>query len=161
MTAEESPKPVDARCPPPKGWDRPDPKRMVAWVESLMPKGEQPSDRRRGSSWNFTHAVSPLDLYSYLKVRFGEPNGFMMMLKSPSVDNFCHWHYTLEGDGTIVDLMGLNVRTQIRVYERLNIDDAEWLDFEAQLQEEFTTYRAAMKKEQLTFERWHLFINPY
>lgn len=148
------------QCPAPRLWMRPAAERLVAFVQSLMVK-EQPTERQPGSSWNLTRSVSPVDVYCYLKARFGEPYGFMMMLKSPSVDNFCHWHYTVEADGTFIDILGLDVRTEIRIYERPDIAEAAWLSLEAELQQEFDVHRGAMAKVRATFERWHLFVNPY
>ncbi len=85
----------------------------------------------------------------------------MMMLKASSIDNFCHWHYTLEGDGAIIDILGLNVRTEVKLYERPGVEEAGWFALESQLRQEFVAYREQMKRVEETFERWHLFINPY
>lgn len=153
---------TEAHCPMPSEWTFPDPKKMVAFYASLRDRATK--GERRGpssSSWNFTDTISPLDLYCYLKVRFGEPNGFMMMLKAPSIDNLCHWQYSLEGEGAIIDLLGLNLRTEIRVYERVGVEEGAWMRLESELQKEFAGYRVKMKKVSGDFEHWHLFINPY
>jgi hypothetical protein len=39
--------------------------------------------------------LSPVDMYCYLKARFGEPNGVQNILRSDSSDNWIHWEYSL------------------------------------------------------------------
>ena len=46
--------------------------------------------------------LSPLDLYVYLKARFGPPNGVQMALRNQSSDNLVHWHYTLRADAAVL-----------------------------------------------------------
>lgn len=142
-----------------ENWKLPDSKRVIATLEQLKPtKGNRP--KRRGSSWNFTDVVSPVDLYSYLKWRFGDPNGFTMTLKALTVDNFIHWHYTLESPETIMEIMGLDVRTEIRAHDAV-LTDSEWKQLESNLKKEFDQYRQELSKVRDQFEHWHLFVNPY
>jgi hypothetical protein len=35
--------------------------------------------------------LSPVDVYCYLKARFGEPKGFQTFLRDDSSDNWIHW----------------------------------------------------------------------
>jgi hypothetical protein len=134
---------------------------MIAYVDELRTRPTAETSQSRGSSWNLSSAVSPLDLYCYLKVRFGEPNGFMMVLKSPTVDNFCHWHYTLESPESIVELLGLDTRTEIRLFHVPGVSPASWEALERELVADFDRRREPMQKVRRSFERWHLFINPY
>ena len=134
--------------------------RMLEFIDELRKQRSTKGNPAR-SSWNFTDAISPLDVYCYLKARFGEPNGLMMALRSPTIENFCHWQYMVESDGTILDFMGLNVRTELRVYGQLVADDNLWKLFEARLIGEFKATRKRMSQVRNTFERWHLFVNPY
>ena len=133
---------------------------MLAYVDDLRAPRAKPS-QSRGSSWNLSSTVSPLDLYCYLKVRFGEPNGFMMVLKSPTVGNFCHWHYTLDSPEGIVELLGLDTRTEIRLFRVRDVSHASWEGLEMELVAGFAQHREAMQEVRKSFERWHLFINPY
>jgi hypothetical protein len=108
----------------PQEWRVADPKKVIATLRGLKPKKGK-RRKRRGSQWIFSDAISPVHLYAYLKWRFGDPNGFIMTLKSPSVDNLIHWNYTLECPETVIDIVGLNVRTEIRSYDAI-LDSGEW-----------------------------------
>lgn len=44
----------------------------------------------RGDILVVQNLVSPLDLYTYLKARFGEPNGMQNLLRSNDSDNIFH-----------------------------------------------------------------------
>ena len=144
----------------PRGWRLPDPDRVISLLKSFGTR-EVNSKLERGSLWNFSDGVSPLDLYCYLKMRFGPPNGFAMTLKSPSVDNLIHWHYTLGVEDKVIDIMGLNVRTEIRIYEIGDLKQEDWQNLEKNLNEEFQTHRKELSVIRDGLERWHLFINPY
>src|SRR5215472_11232491 len=151
---------MSSSWPPPGTWRVPERERMIAYADELRVRGTKASPSQ-GSSWNLSSAISSLDLYCYLKVRFGEPNGFIMVLRSPSVDNFCHWHYTLDSPGGIVELLGLDIRTEIRFAQIPDVPPASWEALETELATDFTRRREAMGKVRKSFERWHLFINPY
>jgi len=46
--------------------------------------------------------LSPVDLYCYLKVRFGDPNGFQSLLRKDDSGNWIHWDFDLRsGDESI------------------------------------------------------------
>ena len=40
--------------------------------------------------------LSPVDVYCYLKARFGEPNGFQNRLRHDTSDNLFHWDFNLK-----------------------------------------------------------------
>ena len=144
----------------PSEWTLADPSKVVALFKRL-------SDLHRGrksisvSSTYFTVDVSPLDLYCYLKFRFGPPNGFAMSLKTPTIDNLIQWHYTLASGETIIDIMGLNFRTSISFYECLELIEEDWRTLETNLLREFETKRGDLANVRDGLENWHLFINPY
>jgi len=143
----------------PERWVPMSPERVFAFIESVRTR--KTGAKAGGSSWNFTDAISPLDLYCYLKSRFGEPNGLMMALKLPTIDNFCHWQYMVDGAGSVLDFMGLNVRMEVRVYGRDSVNEDSWKLLEARLLGEFERSRKQLSQIRESFERWHLFVNPY
>lgn len=83
-----------------------------------------------------------------------------MKLRSPTVDNFIHWNYTLECTETLFEIMGLHTRTQIRAYS-VQASTEEWAQLEANLLKEFSKHRKELADIKLKFEHWHLFVNPY
>jgi hypothetical protein len=42
--------------------------------------------------------IAPIDLYVYLKARFGMPNGIQTILRAPHSDNLFHWQYAVGTD---------------------------------------------------------------
>jgi hypothetical protein len=143
----------------PANWKLPNPKRVIATLKRLKPTKDS-RRKRQGSSWNLTDVVPPVDFYAYLKWRFGDPNGVMMTMKIPSVDNFIHWHYTIESSETIIEIMGLDVRTEIRAHDAV-LTNSEWKQLESNLKKEFDRHRQGLSRARDQFERWHLFVNPY
>ena len=140
----------------PSQWCLPDPKKVV----EVLQERSTPGTKARSRRWSFTARISPLRLYCYLKARFGEPNGFAMTLRSPTVDNLIHWHYTLQCHEVVFDIHGLDTRTTITAHAE-EASDEEWSRLERGLVEEFTAAETEIKSVQRSLERWKLFVNPY
>jgi hypothetical protein len=142
----------------PKQWTLPNPERVLAALKSR--RVDKPSSSRSRGSWVIPPSLSPVDLYAYLKSRFGSPNGFAMSLRTPFVDNFIHWQYTLECSDTVLDLTGLNMRTEIHAYSA-EVPVVEWRQLESNLQAAIAANQQVIQQTKRTFEHWHLFSNPY
>ena len=84
--------------------------------------------------------ISPLDLYAYLKARFGNPNGFQMRLKSPSSDNFTHWHWTLQHGDRVIEFMGLNLHAAAYIEGVPEPTSADEEQFTTSLKADFSNY---------------------
>ena len=119
------------------------------------------SGQKRRETWILPHSISAVDLYSYLKHRFGEPNGFAMALRSPSVDNLIHWNYTLASGTAILDIRGLDLRNELTAILPPDAEAPDWSKLEGLLLKEFQAKRAGMAEVCRTFERWRLFVNPH
>lgn len=111
--------------------------------------------------WVFTNDISPLDLYVYLKARFGLPNGFQMFLKNPSSDNFIHWHWTLQVDEDIIDFMGFNMYAEALMHDRQDFSIHEGHRFEEGIKQDFKNIGKRMSEVRKDLEKWHIFVNPY
>jgi hypothetical protein len=142
----------------PEQWKLPDPQRMLEILQSLRSKIAPVA--QKSSMWIFSSAIAPVDLYAFLKSRFGPPNGFQMLLRSPSVDNLIHWNYTLECPESILDLLGMNTRMEAHAWSA-DLASSDWRVLEANLQRAFQRSKDQIRATQETFERWSLFINPY
>src|ERR1039458_5233170 len=84
------------------GWHLVEPSLMLTKLKGTLP-------RNRVSQWILQDVISPLDLYVYLRARFGKPNGFQMALKNQSSDNYVHWHWTLQYEDQVFHIMGLTL----------------------------------------------------
>lgn len=138
----------------PSEWTLPDPNTVIATMDPSSEQG-------RRENWVFTHQISSVDLYSYLKHRFGEPNGFAMTLRSPSVDNFIHWNYTIASGPVILDVRGLDLCNELTAFLPAGTEVPDWLKLERGLLEEFRQSRDGMKTVRQRFKKWRLFINPH
>ena len=105
--------------------------------------------------------ISPLDLYLYLKVRFGPPNGMQMHLRHPSTDNLIHWHYTIGSDSAVIEIWQSNLDTEIVVEGIDQPTEQDWGHFISAIKTDFRSYGPKMSEEKKKLERWFLFVNPY
>ena len=113
------------------------------------------------STWLFHREISPLTLYTYLKARFGQPNGFQMVLKSPSSDNYVHWHWSLQCHDHIIEFMGFNFHAHAYAYGIPDPTEAEQAALIAAIKADFAAHGPAMSAVKKSLEQWSLFINPY
>jgi hypothetical protein len=118
-------------------------------------------DGAPGSRWCLDEALSPADLYVYLKARFGPPNGIMMILRSPSSDNFIQWHYTLKSGENYIQIMGMNTRTEFWISGYSGVSQEDWIALENAIREDFKNYGSGMTEVRNQLEKWIIFYNPY
>lgn len=103
--------------------------------------------------------ISPVDLYAYLKVRFGEPNGIQTFLKSDDSDNLFHWDYFLmAGDKRIIFI---GTTQDIHVHTQDDLTDRQWVDLFAVLKGDFGRVGKAKSEVIAHFEKWTIFSNKF
>jgi hypothetical protein len=103
--------------------------------------------------------ISPLDLYAYLKSRFGEPNGFQTFLAGDHSDNMFHWDYYLDVDGDRVTFAGAT--QEVHVWLPHDIEDADWHRFILNLKSDFRRVGRDKSLMIRSFEKWHIFPNRF
>jgi len=86
--------------------------------------GTTPGDTRKRHVLTIRTHLRPVDVYSYLKARFGEPNGIRTFLRRDDSDNLVHWDFLLCPEDEIVYLSGASRETLIMVTEELS--DEQW-----------------------------------
>ncbi len=67
---------------------------------------------KHGGIWSFKNELKPSDLYCYLYAKFGPPNGIQNILRNDDSDNLIHWDWTLAGEDGLLQIIGLNLRTE-------------------------------------------------
>jgi hypothetical protein len=102
--------------------------------------------------------ISPLDLYLYLKARFGPPNDIMMVARAPGLENIIQWGYALTSGGHLFRVHGTSGRVEF-IGERLSPDD--WRGLIASIKQDFARFGEQMKEVRQSLTRWSLFINPF
>jgi len=102
---------------------------------------------------------STLDMFCYLKARFGEPNGFMNFLRSDSSDNWIHWDFALRAQDTDIWIQGAS--REIRFTLTADLTDENWCDLILAIKSDFkrvATEKSAVLK---TLEQWVIFPNKF
>ena len=65
---------------------------VAAFLETKL---EKKADRAKPDILVVRSRLKPVDVYSYLRARFGEPNGFLNFLRRDDSDNLIHWDFNL------------------------------------------------------------------
>jgi hypothetical protein len=143
----------------PKNWRVVSPAIYTVYVDCLGAKGQ--GKRIFGQAHRFPASMSPLRLYSYLRHRFGKPNGFMTFMREDSVDNLIQWDYFLEDETFLIELLGLNYRLECRLWAFAPFPEPEWLEFDQLLSDEIAANDRHVGDTIAKFEKWQLIVNPY
>ena len=93
---------------------------MRAYLEEMLKSlKDETRNPASGSLLAVRRAFSPVDVYCYLKARFGEPNGFQTFLAKDSSDNWIHWDYNLKVDGDDIHISGTYREIHFRPFREL------------------------------------------
>ncbi len=138
----------------PANWTLPDPKLMIAKLNKEVPS-------EKTYVWVLDASLSPLTLYTYLKARFGEPNGLAMQFKDDSSDNLIHYHYTLQAQDRFINVFGKNTQTDILIECAEAIVHDDWPLFVSALKNDLRNHGPRLKDVRNALEKYRLFINPY
>src|SRR4051794_16547007 len=114
MTADATPACLDI-----ENWRVSTPDEVLDYYDS-----DKPNERRTGSMLVVRRQLSPVDLYTYLVSRFGEPNGFQNLLRREDSDNWIHWDFNLKAGTTDVYFAGASREIHVSVSEKLT--DENW-----------------------------------
>jgi len=142
-------------------WRCATPEEVVRFIKEKPNKdGTGPSSRKsRRSVLAVRENLVPVDLYCYLKARFGEPNGFGNRLRAQHSDNLIHWEFLLKAGDDDVLITGW-IR-QVRVVVSARMTDQDWLNLILAIKGD---YKRVGKKKSLvlkSLEHWVIFPNRY
>ncbi len=112
-------------------------------------------------AWAPGGSLSPADLYCYLKARFGQPNGTVMLTTSATSDNVIHWHYTIVTGDESLEIYGISSRIELVALSVGRLCDEDWTELVCRLKADFARFGEKMKKVRDSLERWTIFVNPY
>jgi hypothetical protein len=125
----------------------------------LVTKGKMP---KGGGNWMIENEIRPSDLYCYLYVKFGVPNGLQNLLRNDSSDNLIHWEWTLAHEKGIVDIMGLNMRTEVRVVGSWDFPNCSRQEFIDSIKKDLGNFGKKMSEfRAAVLEDWEVISNPY
>lgn len=125
---------------------------VAAYLDSKKQQG-------RGDVLVIRKHLKPVDVYSYLVARFGQPNGMQNMLRRDSSDNWIHWDFNLKAQEADVYLAGASREIHIMTSERLL--DEEWKCLILAIKADFR--RVGKEKSAVihSFEKFAVFQNKF
>jgi hypothetical protein len=103
--------------------------------------------------------LSPVDMFCYLKARFGEPNGVQNILRSDSSDNWIHWEYSLKADGEDISIGGTYREVHFMLTEELA--DADWPALLKKIKMDFGRMGREKSEVLRSLEKWVIFPNKF
>jgi hypothetical protein len=116
--------------------------------------------KRKGGTLAVREKISPVEMYCYLRARFGRPNGFMTFVKNHATsDNYIHWDYHLRAGDKDLCIWGLSREVQFAPSEDMSDDD--WRSLIANIKADFG--RVGKEKSQIlrSLEKWVIFPNKF
>jgi hypothetical protein len=116
--------------------------------------------KKRFQRWVNTGELSPIDIYCYLKARFGTPNGLTMLSRTSTSDNLIQWHYCISIISNTIEIIGTNSGIEITV-DMEKVSEREWQEFIIMIKRDFQNYGKEMREIRQSLEKWTMFINPY
>jgi len=129
----------------------------------IRSKGQERSNGRvRGpgiSTLTVLRRLIPVDLYCYLKARFGDPNGIQDYFRRNTSDNLFHWEFMLKAGEVDVLISGKCRAIQLTIFEVMT--DEDWRDLILAIKND---YKRVAEKKSLVFkslEHWVIFPNRY
>lgn len=105
--------------------------------------------------------LRPDTLFCYLGARFGPPNGPQTFLRNDDSDNLIHWDWCLKAGDLFVFVLGLNFRTEVQIYGKMDWEEGDRDRLIAQFKSEYQEAGPSMKKVRSILEHWSEFVNPY
>lgn len=118
-----------------------------------------PARRGRTRALIVRSRLRPVDVYAYLRARFGQPNGFQNFLRRDDSDNWIHWDFNLKANGADIHIAGASRELHIMLEEPLT--DREWRGLILGLQAEFARLGREKSEITKTFEKFVVFQNKY
>jgi hypothetical protein len=115
--------------------------------------------RKAGCSLYVRTYLRPVDIYAYLRARFGVPNGIANFLRQDSSDNLIHWDFNLRSGDQDVYIAGHSREILFDLSEALT--DEQWRSLLVGLKADFG--RVSREKGEITrsFEKYLVFENKY
>jgi hypothetical protein len=141
-------------------WRLPTSQELEAFYKSKSTKGVKDKRKRRGgSSLAVREQLAPVDVFCYLKARFGEPNGFQNFLRKDHSDNWIHWDFQLKAGDEDVYICGMS--REIHFVMSASLTDIDWRDLIFGIKSDFRRVGKDKGSVLRSLEHWVVFPNRY
>lgn len=132
---------------------------MHEYFESLRGRFSNKPEPRRPSALAVRHHLSPVDVYCYLKARFGEPNGIQNSLRTNDSSNWIHWDFMLKAGDEDVYICGTSREVHFGLSARMTDDD--WRDLILGIKSGYKQVAKEKSAVLKSLEQWVVFPNKY
>jgi hypothetical protein len=144
------------RCP---SWRVPTRGEYLAYIQKLGARSKGKRRRRRPAVLVVRQHLTPVDMYCYLKARFGKPNGFQEALRKNDSDNWIHWHFQLKASDEDVVVFGTSREVHFALSERMT--DEDWRDLILAIKADYKRVGGEKATVLKSLERWVIFPNKF
>ena len=103
--------------------------------------------------------LSLVDMYCYLKARFGEPNGIQNLLRRDDSDNWIHWDFNLKVDREDIYICGTYREVHLMLSEELT--DEGWRDLILKIKSDYGRLGKEKAAVLHGLEKWVIFPNKF
>ncbi len=117
------------------------------------------SRQARRSALGVRRHLSPVDVYCYLKGRFGEPNGFANFLRKDDSDNLIHWDFNLKADDEDVYISGMS--REIHLVTSARMTNENWRDLILGIKADYKRVGKEKSAVLKSLQQWVLFPNRF
>jgi hypothetical protein len=114
---------------------------------------------RKGALLGVRKHLTQIDVYCYLKARFGNPNGFQNWLRRDDSDNLIHWDFNIRAEGVDVYFCAPSREVHIMVSEPMSAVD--WRDLILAIKADFSRVGQEKSKVLKSLEKWVVFSNKF
>lgn len=138
---------------------------VIAYNDRIMDASKLRRDKRKkgnpasGDILAVRHQLTTLDMYSYLRARFGAPNGFQNFLRKDDSGNIFHWDFNLKaGKDDVYIVAGSR---EVHVWVKAHLTDEDWKRLILAIKADFGRVGREKGEFQKTLEKWFVFPNKY
>jgi hypothetical protein len=128
-------------------------------IKTRSSKRKPSPSPKRSSMLVVRRHLSPVDLYCYLKARFGNPNGFQTFLRKDDSENWIHWDFDLKSGDQDVYMCSTSREIHFRLSESLT--DEDWRDFILRIKADYKRVGKGKSAILKSFEKWVIFTNKF
>lgn len=142
------------KCVEVSAWRLASKEELIAFTEGkIKPRGSE------GGCLVVRSRLSQVDMYSYLRARFGIPNGFQNFLRKDDSDNLVHWDFNVMAGEVHIYILARMRDVVIMVGEPMT--DEDWKSLILALKMDFGRIGLAKSKILQSFEKFVVFQNKF
>jgi hypothetical protein len=153
--------PINLQCMDVEAWRLPTKEEMRATIDSRIARytNRRTREKSRLSVLAARQQLSPVDMYCYLRARFGKPNGFQTFLRRDDSDNLVHWDFELKAGTQTVYISGASREIHFVLSETLA--DEDWRNLILKIKADYKRVGKEKSKILKSLEKWVIFPNKF